>query len=272
MTMILVIMASLAFNQAYGQTYKLTFQVNMSKAGVEDPATVGIRGDIPPLSWTETFPMKGPDKNGIYTVTIAFEDEEYGSKLQYKYFHGENNWDNDRYGENGNRIATLCCKKQKLPVDEWDVLDEFPCEKLLAAGAWDSFMSWIYTIAKAKERGLNMEEVAQEVVDFWDWPLEILETPELFLIMDELYQARTPLGYFELIENTPEKAEYIKNKDWEIHFEQWTTEGEKDIKGVTAAEMTEMFKNLLEIYVNKQGWNMKWQDKNDHKVRIIISK
>lgn len=270
-TMALVIVACLAFTQAIGQTYKLTFRVDMSKADVQDPATVGIRGDIAPLSWTETYPMKGPDKNGIYTVTIAFEDVDYGSKLQYKYYHGDNNWDNDRYGQGGNRVANLCCKKQMLPVDEWDVLDEFECEQRMTLNAWDVFMSWVYTIAKGKERGLNMKEVAQENVDFWDWPLAVQETAEFFLLMDEYFQARTPFGYFEVIENSPQKVEYIKNKDWELHFEEWAGMGAKDIKGVTAAEMTEMFKNLQYIYVSKQGWNLSWQDESDHKVRIIIT-
>ena len=80
----------------------------MSEAGVIDPGTVGIRGSLPPLSWTETHLMKGPDKNGLYTITLTFENVPYGERVQYKYIHDDEQWDNDNYTMYGNRVATLC--------------------------------------------------------------------------------------------------------------------------------------------------------------------
>jgi len=249
--------------------YCLTFKVDMSDVEIADTDTVGIRGNIAPLSWTDTYLMNGPDENGLYFVSIHFDSVKYGERLQYKYIISDTTWDNDRYGENGNRIATICCNEQDLPVDVWDKLDEFSLESLYVSGAWDVFMSWIYTLGKAKERGLSMEEAAQEIVDFWDWETDSEAKLEFFMLMDEFYQAKTPFGYFEIIEHTPDRVEYIKNKDWEIMMYMWDESGV--VKGVSAQDMTDMFREMMNIYTSKNGFTMSWQDLDDYKVKITIT-
>ena len=184
----------------------LTFTVDMSAVELADTDTVGIRGSIAPLTWTETCALHGPDENGYYSVTIPFKEEDYGKRLQYKYIVNSTIWDNDRYGMNGNRVVTICCNEQLLPIDEWDVLHEFAFEAFKESFSWEILSSWVYTLAKAKERGLSMEETAQEIVDFWDWEPNPDATLEDFMIMDELYQAKSFVGYFEVIENTPDKV------------------------------------------------------------------
>lgn len=264
---LLILITSMPTN---GQDYKVIFKVDMSKAEVDDPATVGIRGSEAPLSWTETYPMKGPDKNGMYTASIPFENMGYGTRVQYKYYHDDNKWDNDKYGEWGNRTATLCCKKQKLPIDTWDHLDQFSFESRLLSASWGSFMNFIFVIGNAKKRGLTMKETAMENVNFWEWPIPENNTPEAFIIMDEQNQARTPFGYFEIIEESPEKVEYIINKDWEIQAYKWSEDGV--VKGVSAAEVTSMIQFLYHYYVEQNGWAISFAEEEDHKMRIMITK
>jgi hypothetical protein len=248
----------------------LTFTVDMSAIELADADTVGMRGSMAPLSWTETYVMDGPDENGYYSVTIPFKDKDYGKRLQYKYIVNDSIWDNDRYGMNGNRVATICCNEQLLPIDEWDVLHEFAFESFKESFSWEILSSWIYALAKAKERGLTMEETAQEIVDFWNWESDPNVTPEDFMIMDELYQAKSSVGYFEMIENTPDKVVYIKTKDWEKLLYMWDPSGEA--YGVSASDMTDMYRKMMEIYAEQNGFFSIWEDLDDHKVRITIMK
>jgi len=250
--------------------YSLTFGVDMSDIELTETDTVGIRGSVSPLSWTETYMMQGPDENGVYSVTVPFKEVEYGTRVLYKYIINDSIWDNDKYAESGNLSATICCNKQILPVDVWNHLDEFTFESMHYSSAWDVFMSWIFTLSKAKERGLTMEESAQENLDFWAWPDNDIERPEIFLMQDRFYQAKAPFGYFEVIENNPNKVEYIKAKDWEILLYEWNAEGV--VQGITAEEMNTFFKKMMEISVTKQGWKLDWQDVKDHKVKITITK
>ncbi len=265
----LCILTWIGCQQECKEGFTLTFQVDMSEVELAEHDTVGIRGNVAPLTWTETYVMEGPDENGIYKVSIPFENVEYGTRVQYKYIYGDNNWDNDKYAEYGNRVATVCCNKQQLPVDNWDELEEYALETLLNSSEWDVFMSWIYTIATAKEHGLSVDKIAQENIDFWEWDGSV-DRPENYLLMDKFYQAKSPAGYFEVLENSPEKVEYIKNKDWEVMLYQWDETGV--VHGVTAEEMTTVFRMMMEYYVTNQGWTLTWQDMDDHRVKITIAK
>ena len=247
----------------------ITFKVDMSAVELADTDTVGIRGSVAPLSWTETYVMDGPDENGLFMVTIPFKEAEYGTRVQYKYVINDTVWDNDRYGRNGNRVATLCCNYQSLPIDTWDVLDEFAYEMQLESSSWDMLASWVYTLAKAKEKGMDMEETAQEIVDFWGYKPNPDATPEDFMMYDEFSQAKTTYGYFEIVEKTPELVEYIKNKDWEIMMYMWDTNGV--VYDVSAEEMTTMFRKMTEIYAGLEGFNLNWQDLDEHKVKIRVT-
>jgi hypothetical protein len=248
----------------------LTFKVDMSAVKLTDADTVGIRGNVDPLSWTKTYVMDGPDANGIFSVTIPFKDTKYGARVQYKYVINDTVWDNDKYGRNGNRVATVCCHKQNLPVDKWDVLEDFADELLLESSAWDVLASWVYTLSKAKERGLSMDEAALEIVDFWGYPPGPDAKLDEYVLYDEFYQAKTPFGYFEILESTPDRIEFIKNKDWEMMLYLWDTSGV--VYDVSAEEMTNMFRKMAEIYADLNGFSMDWQDLDDHQVKITLTR
>ncbi|MEO1217499.1 MAG: hypothetical protein AAFY45_28490, partial [Bacteroidota bacterium] len=59
--------------------HNITVELDMRK--VENVQSVGIRGEYPPLSWNETFPLSDPDGDGIYTgsfiMDIPYDDFQY---------------------------------------------------------------------------------------------------------------------------------------------------------------------------------------------------
>ncbi len=63
------------------QSYTLTFQLDMT--GQTDFKTVGIRGNIAPLSWDKDYPLTDPDGDGIYEASIDFKTSK--KYVQYKF-------------------------------------------------------------------------------------------------------------------------------------------------------------------------------------------
>ena len=49
----------------------VTFKVNADSTLVFE--TIGIRGNMKPLSWDKTKLMSGPDENGYYTTVVNFD-------------------------------------------------------------------------------------------------------------------------------------------------------------------------------------------------------
>lgn len=252
------------------QGIKVTFQLDMTGVEMGAGDTVGIRGDVAPLSWTETYPMDGPDEKGIYSVTIPFDDADYGTRLQYKYYYGDDNWDNDRYQQFGNRVATICCSNQVQPLDTWNKLEDFALESLLESAVSDELGSSIFTVAMGKKRGLTLEEIGLEIAEFWYWPENVPPSPEEFLIREKFYQALHTFGYFEVIENSPDKAEYIINKNWETRMLQWSDDG--NINGVTPDDLTTVYKTITAFYAEKANFKLDWSEEPDSKVRITITR
>lgn len=251
--------------------YVLTFSVDMSDVELSETDTVGIRGNVEPLSWTGTYVLKGPDESGVYSASIPFAMElECGTRILYKYIINDSIWDNDKYAETGNRQYTFCCADGFVPVDKWNKLDEFTLEAKVESAAWDEFMSWIYIIGKGKEDGLNMTEIAQEIIDFWDWPMSENVQPADIMWNDKFQQSKTPYEYFEVVTNTPDKVEYILIKSWERMLYQWNEDGV--VHGVTPEEMTELYKLLTIKYMEQVGFTLGWEDLDEHKLKITIEK
>ena len=87
------------------------FVVDMTapiEAGWFDPAseTVGIRGDLSPLSWGETLVASDVDGDGTYEVGVLFDDAQEGS-VAFKFkVEGQDN-PNDGWQEGRNRTIDL---------------------------------------------------------------------------------------------------------------------------------------------------------------------
>ena len=116
----------------------------------------------------------------------------------------------------------------------------------------------------------DMEEIAQEVVDFWNWPMPEDATPENVMWMDQYQMAKNSYGYFEVVVNTPEKAEYIVSKIWEIMMYEWDESGK--VYGISAEEMTEVFRQMTQIYMDQMGFTLGWEELDDQKLKITVEK
>ncbi len=106
---------------ANAQSYPLTFQVDMSnQRGFQ---TVGIRGNIAPLSWDKDYPLSDPDQDGIYEATIDFKtDKKY---VQYK-FKTDLQWELE---DSDNRISWFSGAPQASPL-RFNEFDYYSPEKL----------------------------------------------------------------------------------------------------------------------------------------------
>ena len=60
---------------------KVSFEVNMKDA--QNFETVGVRGDIKPLSWQETTPLLDDNNDSIYTTTLEFDTAS--NQLNFKF-------------------------------------------------------------------------------------------------------------------------------------------------------------------------------------------
>ena len=119
--------AASAINQPLSS---VTFQVDMSNElpNIGPGEIIGLRGNTPPLSWTESTPMTEND-NGIYQVDVDFSAILPGTEIEYKFVHHEppldNNssvtWEGDvGTGDSENRVIILTGGHQTLPVVFWN--------------------------------------------------------------------------------------------------------------------------------------------------------
>lgn len=254
---------SISFLQS--QTCVVTFQNDFSEVKIENPATVGIRGSVAPLSWTETTIMEDKDNDGIYTVKLEFANFKPGEEVLYKYVYGDVVWENDLSGSLGNRSVYLYDGKNKLPVNKWDHFDKYSSTTLLEQALENKFWDWIYIIGSNKKDGLTPEEIGLKYTAFWgsmDW----LESPQNMMSWEKSSQAMYPNGYFESIENTPEKVVFKAKKTWLNYF------GEEDkILNVTQDDMTRVFKTNTEATAMAKGWKCTWENDGDS-FKVTIEK
>ena len=86
---------------------KVTFVLDMRS--VQDFKTVGIRGDIRPLSWQETSDLKDDDKDSIYTTTLEFDTAS--NQLNFKFVINDEEFELE--GQN-NRVLPFEYKPEEL--------------------------------------------------------------------------------------------------------------------------------------------------------------
>ncbi|MCB9274166.1 MAG: hypothetical protein H6564_09010 [Lewinellaceae bacterium] len=96
----------------------LQFSVDMNPviAQVKNLSSVGVRGNLPPLSWEASIPMQDEDGDGIYTATVTFPEARANAALEYKYIYDDQHWELPSQ----NRIRFLANDKQDKAVSLWD--------------------------------------------------------------------------------------------------------------------------------------------------------
>lgn len=52
---------------------KITLKIDCS--ALTDTKTIGLRGDIPPLSWEQSLPLEDKDGDGIFETTFQLENK-----------------------------------------------------------------------------------------------------------------------------------------------------------------------------------------------------
>lgn len=239
------------------QTCLVTFQADFNDVIVDDPSTIGIRGSIEPLSWTNTMMMEDKDGDGIYSIKIEFEDIVPGQEVLYKYVYGDVIWENDMFGAIGNRTLYLYEGKNKLPVDKWDHLDKYSLTNLLEDETIKNFWDWIYIIGSEKQNCLSPEEIGLKITAFWG-SMEWMDSPQIILGWERISQLKHSDGYFEIIENTTEKVTFKAKKTWLKFF------GDQDeIMNVTPDDMSRVFKTNIEAMAMAKAWKCEWKDEEE---------
>lgn len=86
-------------------TITVTFELDMNEvANPVEKGTVGIRGNISPLSWEKTYLLTDVDGDGIYTAAITFDSKKDKLWLRYKYVYGDVVWELEQMA---NRVLAL---------------------------------------------------------------------------------------------------------------------------------------------------------------------
>jgi hypothetical protein len=100
-------------NHPSGNKIAITFRIDVTdlKMDTKEAFSIGIRGNVVPLTWNETYPMTDKNKDNIYEATILFYLPVTELKLEYKYLLGTDSWENT-----GNRVLNSTETKLVLPV------------------------------------------------------------------------------------------------------------------------------------------------------------
>ncbi len=109
-----------------GHTIAVTFRIDVTglKANTARDFSIGIRGNVLPLTWNETYPMSDKNHDNIYEATILFELPAAALNLEYKYFFGTDTWEGT-----GNRVLQSTGPKLTLPVVRFNDGPAIPDEK-----------------------------------------------------------------------------------------------------------------------------------------------
>ena len=101
---------------------KVTFELDMRS--VADFETVGIRGDIKPLSWQETIVLNDIDGDSIYTTSLEFDTAS--NQLNFKFVINDEEFELE--GQN-NRVLPFEYKPEELKYNSSFDQEEYSIKK-----------------------------------------------------------------------------------------------------------------------------------------------
>ncbi len=86
----LMLLVQLCFIPFIMKAQTLTISVDMSM--VKNADKVGLRGNLPPLSWEKTYLLNDEDGDGIFSGAFNFKAAEQ-KKLEFKFVYGDIEWE-----------------------------------------------------------------------------------------------------------------------------------------------------------------------------------
>ncbi len=247
----------------------LNFQVDLN--GEKSVDEVGLRGNIPPLSWNESLPMTDEDGDGIYTLSLEFPTAQAGDILEYKFLK-DGIWERQ---DIDNRKVKLNGQTQILPKSKWQLYsDEFVQNKFIRS----SFGKHIFIFSSGKKRGKTPKEITQEMIEFYNWqPSDWPSKPKDLLGNFQMNQTGNPGGYFEVLEDDPQKIKFIMGRYWRKWFDLFGANLGIDqnglIQGVSKDDVDTYFTSWLEHYCqrNNNNWKLKIEEQGEEKWIVTIS-
>jgi hypothetical protein len=258
-------LATLTCTVLFGQ-HTIIFQLDATDFDTNSGIKVGLRGNIAPLSWTESFAMSDPDNDGIYTAKIEFNEAKTGDRLQYKYMINDK-WDNDRFGEVGNRVVALTPCPLTNPVDKWNELDQFPMEHLINTLINYDTWFWVYTLSVGKKNGKSAEQAISDYFNFWGNTYEGISEPASLMYDSQYITAGFPNGEFKIIKNTPDKVAF-KVKKTRVDMMNIYNMPE-EFFGVTRDDLDMINDIYLKLATDAKRWKLKIEDEGNFEVITI---
>jgi len=245
----------------------INFQVDLTDE--ENIENVGIRGGFEPLLWSESAEMNDTNDNGIYALTIEFPDSLTGKTLEFKFLKNDI-WERQ---DMGNRKLVLTGKEQTLPISKWKMhSDEFLFNKMSKS----YFGKFIFIFHSAKKQGKTPKEIVLEMIDYYNWnPNNWPSKPNDLIVVMKSGQEGHKGGYFELLENKPNRIKFIMGRYWMKWFDLYGAGLGMDengiIQGVSKDDFETYYTSWIEHFCTKNGKNWKFEIEEQNELRWIVT-
>lgn len=243
---------------------KITFQVDLSEESSVNE--VGIRGGFEPLSWEKNLVMNDDDKDGIYTVTVEFDDSLTGKTLEYKFLK-DDIWERK---DLNNRKIELTGEEQVLPLDKWRLHSE---DYLFNKMSRSYFGKFVFIFHSGKKQGKTPKEIVLEMIQYYDWSPWPNQLNDMLGIV-EYGQEGHKEGYFEVLENEPNKIKFVMGRYWREWFNLYGDGfgmGEDGvIQGVSKDDLETYYRTWFEHFCNFNNWKYDIEDQSEFRWVVTV--
>jgi hypothetical protein len=265
-TTLITILFAIFIGNLHAQT-QVKFQVDL--ANDESVEYVGIRGGFHPLSWSENLIMGDLDSNGVYTVTIEFPDSLTGKTLEFKFLKNDI-WERQ---DEGNRKLELTGKEQIIPISRWKTHSD---EYLFNNMSKSYFGKFIFIFHSGTKQGKTPKEIVLEMIEYYNWnPNNWPSKPNDLLGFMKSGQEGHKGGYFELLEDKPNKIKVVIGRYWIEWFDLYGAGLGMDengiIQGVSKDDLETYYSTWIEYFCNKNDNNWEFQIVEQGESRWVVT-
>lgn len=246
---------------------RITFQVDLTED--DSVKKVGIRGSFEPLFWNENSTMNDTDGDGIYDLTLEFPDSLTGKMLEYKFLKN-GIWERQ---DMDNRKRQLIGTEQIIPVVKWQIhSDEYLFNKMSKS----YFGKFIFIFHSAKKQGKTPKEIVLEMINYYNWnPNNWPLNPNDLIVVMKSGQEGHKGGYFELLEDKPNRIKFIMGRYWKKWFDLYGAGLGMDengiIQGVSKDDFETYYTSWIEHFCTKNDKNWKFEIEEQNELRWIVT-